>query len=136
MTARSSKQADPGSGLFQMLRFHASDPGQPGVDLRHTSLRHLLAHRRKPTHPLVDPEIEQRNQQVLAIARLVVEESGELTLGQEHTTAELVEAQPETLFDRGRHIRGTGCDHLIPRLQPRLDSCPLPGARIAPNHPG
>ena len=66
------EQDDPCCRLFEVLWFYLTDPGEPGIDLSHSSLRHLLAHRRQATHLFVDPEIEQRHEQVLAVTGLVV----------------------------------------------------------------
>ena len=41
------------------------------------------------------PEVEQLDQQVLALGRGVVEQGGERALGQHHALGELLEVEPE-----------------------------------------
>ena len=72
-------------------------------------------------HPLVDAEVEQGDQQLLAVGGTVVQEAGELALGQHHAAGEVGERQAEDLLDRGRHLLGPPGQHApVGRLQPGL----------------
>ena len=54
------------------------------------------------THGLVEAEIEEGQEHVLALAGLGVEEGGELALGQHHARAEVLEGEPQELLDLER----------------------------------
>jgi hypothetical protein len=81
--------------------------------------------------PVVEAEVEQPDQQVLAVAGLVVQEPGELALGQRHAGDEVVVAEADELGDRLGHLVGGAGQHLVAPLEPGL----LGGGAAAPRRP-
>ena len=75
---------------------------------------------RTAAHPLVDAEVEQLDEEVLPVGRLVVQELGELPLGEDHAPREVVERQSDELGDRGVHPFGVTGEHVAAALEPRL----------------
>ena len=63
----------------------------------------------------VDPQVEQRRKEVLAISRLVVQKSLKVSLRKEDTGRELFEVEPEQLLNLVRYRVGTvGEDLTVP----------------------
>ena len=72
-------------------------------------------------HPLVDVEPEQADEQVLAGRGLVVQEAGELVLGQHDRPGEVLEGEAEQVLDRGVDLADRAREHVaVDRLEPRL----------------
>ena len=93
---------------------------QAGFERAHLSLGGRRPLTGELGHLLVDPEIEQRDEQVLAGGRLVMEEASELTLRQDHALGEVVVAEPEAGRDCGRDLVARARDDLTPRLEAGL----------------
>ena len=86
--------------------------------------------------PLVDAEVEQGDQELLAVGGTVVQEAGELALGQDDATDEVAERQAEHLLDGRRHLLGPPGQHPpVGRLQPSLLRGD-PAVSIPPDDPG
>ena len=101
---------DPGGSLGDTLLAGAGELVEAPVEVGELELRLAGALARTLGHPAVDAELEQRDEQVLAVRRLVVEEPGELALGQHDATGEVVVGEPEQLGDAGRDLLG-GAGH-------------------------
>jgi hypothetical protein len=63
-------------------------------------------------HQVVEAETEQAHEQVLPVARHVVEEAGEVALGQRHARGELPEVETEQLGDGGGDLLGVARQQL------------------------
>ncbi len=65
-------------------------------------------------------QLQQPDEQILALGRLGLEEPGELALGQDHAGRELLRGQPEQGGDLSVKLPGVAGDHLPRPLQPGL----------------
>ena len=68
-------------------------------------------------HPLVDVQVEQLDEQVLTVRRLVVHEAREISLREDDAAGEFVEAQPEQPLDLCRHAVGIAGENRVGVLE-------------------
>ena len=64
-------------------------------------------------HPLVEPQVEQLHEELLAILRLGVEELRELALWKDDARGEVLEGQPQQGGDRSSELVGRAGEHVV-----------------------
>ncbi len=119
---------------LDLLRRAVREPGQLLLGERDCG---FLLGRPRPGvahHAFVDVVAEQLGEQVLAVARLVVQEAGELVLRQHDRAGEVLEREAEQRFDGTVDLAGGPGQHVaVDLLQPRFLRART--GLAPPNHP-
>ena len=106
--------------LGHRLRGGHGQRGEVGRELRPLPLqapRHLPG---RLADGVEQAQLQQPDEQILALGRLGLEEPGELALGQDHAGRELLRGQPEQGGDLRVQLPGVARHHLPRPLQPGL----------------